>query len=447
MEPGYLFTSTALVTNVVVNAPDFKVIIGLIVLVALLFISALMSGSEVAFFSLRPEDIEKLKTNKSKKAAMVLKLNSMPDKLLSTILVVNNTVNIAIVLLAAFISIKIFDFSSSPVLGFIIEVVVITFILLFFGEVMPKVFATKNQVPMSLFMAYPMSFLEALFKPVTSLLILSTSFVKKRGGVRHANISMDDLSDALELASDDINEDEKILKGIVNFGNINVSEIMCSRIDVTAIDIKLGFNKVKSIIIESGFSRIPVYTGSFDSVKGILYAKDILPYTNSPDNFKWQALTRPPHFVPETKKINELLKEFQIKKIHMAVVIDEYGGTSGIITLEDVLEEIVGEITDESDEDETMYRKIDERTYIFEGKILLNDFFKIIEVEDDPFEDVRGESETLAGIILELKGEIPQKGQVITYRNFKFSIESADKRRIKEIRVELADDNGKNKEE
>jgi gliding motility-associated protein GldE len=311
---------------------------------------------------------------------------------------------------------------------------------------MPKVFATKNQVPMALFMAYPMSFLETLFKPVTSLLILSTSFVKKRSGARHANISMDDLSDALELASDDINEDEKILKGIVNFGNINVSEIMCPRIDVTAIDIKLGFNKVKSIIIESGFSRIPVYFGSFDSVKGILYAKDILPYTNSPDNFKWQALTRPPHFVPETKKINELLKEFQIKKIHMAVVIDEYGGTSGIITLEDVLEEIVGEITDESDEDETMYRKIDDRTYIFEGKILLNDFFKIIEAEDDPFEEVRGESETLAGLILELTGEIPQKGQVITYRNFIFRIESADKRRIKEIRVELADDNEKNKE-
>jgi putative hemolysin len=447
LEPGYLFTSTAFVTNVVVNAPDFKVIIGLIVLILLLFISALMSGSEVAFFSLRPENIEKLKTNKSKKAAMVLKLHSMPDKLLSTILVVNNTVNIAIVLLAAFISARIFDFSSSPVLGFIIEAVVITFILLFFGEIMPKVFATKNQVPMSLFMAYPMSFLETLFKPVASLLILSTSFVKKRGGARYANISMDDLSDALELTSDDINEDEKILKGIVNFGNINVSEIMCPRIDVTAIDIKLGFNKVKSIIIESGFSRIPVYSGSFDSVKGILYAKDILPYTNSPDNFKWQALTRPPHFVPETKKINELLKEFQIKKIHMAVVIDEYGGTSGIITLEDVLEEIVGEITDESDEDETMYRKIDDRTYIFEGKILLNDFFKIIEAEDDPFEEVRGESETLAGLILELTGEIPEKGQVITYRNFIFRIESADKRRIKEIRVELSDDNEKNKEE
>jgi gliding motility-associated protein GldE len=436
-----------LIPCIVAYTLDFKLIIGLIVLVFLLFISALMSGSEIAYFSLKPEDIEKLKTNKTGKAVLVLSLHSMPDKLLSTILVTNNTVNIAIVLLAAFLSARTFDFSPNPVLGFIIEAVGITFMLLFFGEIMPKVYATRNQVQLALFMAYPMKFLETLFKPVTFLLILSTSFVKKRTGTRHANISMDDLSDALELASDDINEDEKILKGIVNFGNINVSEIMCPRIDVTSIEIKLGFNKVKSIIIESGFSRIPVYTGSFDSVKGILYAKDVLPYTNNPDNFKWQALMRPPYFVPETKKINELLKEFQIKKIHMAVVIDEYGGTSGIITLEDVLEEIVGEITDESDEDETMHRKIDDKTYIFEGKILLNDFFKIIESEDDPFEDVRGESETLAGLILELTGEIPLKGQVIMYRNFIFRIESADKRRIKEIRVEIADDHENTKKE
>jgi gliding motility-associated protein GldE len=427
-----------LIPGVAVSPLDFKLITGLVVLVLLLSISGLMSGSEVAFFSLRPEDIEKLKSSKSKKAAMVLKLLDMPDRLLSTILVANNTVNIAIVLLAAFLSARTFDFSSNPFLGFIIEAVCITFILLFFGEIMPKVFATRNQMPVSLFMAYPMSFLEKLFKPITSLLVFSTSFVKKRAAYNHPNISMDDLSGALELASDDINEDEKILKGIVNFGNINVSEIMCPRIDVTSIDIKLGFNKVKSIIIESGFSRIPVYAGSFDMVKGILYAKDVLPFTNNPDTFKWQSLMRPPHFVPETKKINELLKEFQIRKIHMAVVIDEYGGTSGIITLEDVLEEIVGEITDESDEDETLFKKIDEKTYIFEGKILLNDFFKIIEIEDDPFEDVRGESETLAGLLLELTGEIPQKGQVITYRNFIFRIESADKRRIKEIRVEIA---------
>jgi gliding motility-associated protein GldE len=446
LEQGFSFSFILFISGKVIFIPDFKLIIGIIVLIFLLAVSALMSASEVAYFSLSPEDLEKLKTRKNKKAVMALKLHNMPERLLSTILVSNNTVNIAIVLLAAFLSTKTFDFSFNPVLGFIIEAVGITFLLLFFGEIMPKVYATKNQIKVSLFMAYPLSVLEVLFKPVTSLLILSTSFVKKRTRTRHPNISMDDLSDALELASENINEDEKILKGIVNFGNINVSEIMCPRIDVTAIDIKLGFNRVKSIIIESGFSRIPVYAGSFDSVKGILYAKDILPYTNSPDNFKWQSLMRPPHFVPETKKINELLKEFQIRKIHMAVVIDEYGGTSGITTLEDVLEEIVGEITDESDEDESLYHRIDERTFLFEGKVLLNDFFKIIEAEDDPFVEVRGESETLAGLILELTGEIPQKGQVITYGNFTFRIESADKRRIKEIRVELNGENEGTKE-
>jgi putative hemolysin len=437
LEQGFFFLSVLFSKGVVVFTPDPRLIIGLVILALLLSGSALISASEVAFFSLKPEDIEKLKNLKSKKAELVLRLHDLPERLLSTILVANNTINIAIVLLAAFLSTKTFDFSSNPVLGFIIEVVGITFLLLFFGEIIPKVYATRNQVTMSLLMARPLIFLQKLLNPLTSILIMSSSFVKKRTGARGTNISMDDLSNALELASEDINEDEKILKGIVNFGNINVSEIMCPRLDVTAIDIKYGFNKVKSIIIESGFSRIPVYAGSFDSVKGVLYAKDILPYTDNPDNFKWQSLMRPPHFVPETKKINELLKEFQLKRNHMAVVIDEYGGTSGIITLEDVLEEIVGEITDESDEDETLYRKIDDNTFIFEGKIHLNDFFKIIEIDDDPFEDVRGESETLAGLILELTGEIPQKGMIITYNKFNFRIESADKRRIKEIRVEL----------
>lgn len=432
---------SALASGALTNIPDLKLIIGFVVLAFLLFGSALMSASEVAYFSLGPEDLEKLKTNKSRKARTALRLQSSPEQLLSTILVANNTINITIVLLSAFLSARLFDFSSNPVLGFLVEAVIITFILLFFGEIMPKVFAARNQVPMALFMADILMFMKKLLTPVTSLLILSTSFVKKRAVAVHPNLSMDDLSNVLELASDEINEDEKILKGIVNFGNINVSEIMCPRIDVTAIDIKLGFNKVKSVIIESGFSRIPVYSGSFDSVKGILYAKDILPYTNSPDNFKWQSLMRPPHFVPETKKINDLLKEFQLKKNHIAVVIDEYGGTSGIITLEDVLEEIVGEITDESDEDETLYRKIDKNIFIFEGKILLNDFYKILDVGNEVFEDARGESETLAGLILELTGEIPQKDQVITYRNFIFRIEAADKRRIKEIRVELADEN------
>ncbi len=429
-----------------IHTPDPTLITGFSILVLLLVSSALISGSEVAFFSLRPEDIEKLRTSRSKKAARVIRLYSMPEKLLSTILVANNTVNIAIVLLSAFLSSRLFDFSANPTLGFIVEAVVITFILLFFGEIMPKVYSTRNHTGVSMLMSGPLIFLEKIFRPLSSLLILSTSFVRKRNSARRSNLSLDDLSSALELASDDITEDEKILKGIVNFGNTNVNEIMCPRIDVTAVDIKSGFSTIISLLIESGFSRIPVYSGSFDSVKGILYAKDVLPYTGNPDNFKWQSLVRPPYFVPETKKINELLKEFQMKKIHMAVVIDEYGGTSGIITLEDILEEIVGEITDESDEDETMYRKINDTTFVFEGKILLNDFFKIIETDEDPFEEVRGESETLAGLILELTGEIPQKGQTINYRNFTFRIESADKRRIKEIRVEIKDDDGTSKD-
>jgi gliding motility-associated protein GldE len=404
-----------------------------------------MSASEVAFFSFRPEEIEKLRTHKDKKSKTVLNLYSNPEKLLSTVLVANNTINIAIVLLAAFISLKMFDFSSKPVFGFIINVVVITFLLLFFGEVMPKVYASRNHITIAMFMAYPITLLEKVFQPVTSMLIFSSSFVKKRTGTRRSNISMVDLSDALELTSDDFTEDEKILKGIVNFGNINVSAIMCSRVDVTAIDIKSGFDKIVPVLISSGFSRIPVFSGSFDTVKGILYAKDVLPYTNNPASFKWQALLRPPYFVPETKKINDLLKEFQTKKIHMAVVIDEYGGTSGIVTLEDILEEIVGEITDESDGDQLLFRKIDEKTYIFEAKILLNDFCKVFDIEEDIFEEVRGESETLAGLMLELTGEIPQKDQVIKYGDFIFRIESADKRRIKEIRVEINKNDGNNK--
>jgi putative hemolysin len=421
--------------RITMNPPDLETITGFAVLIILLFASALMSGSEVAFFSLSPSDINKLKSSKDKKSLTVLKLYNMPAKLLSTILVANNFINIAVVILSAFISLRSFDFSSSPVLGFIIQAVVITFLLLFFGEIMPKVYATKNTLKVARFMAMPLLIIEKFFKPITAILILSSSFVKKRTIKGHKNLSMNDLSDALELTSEDFQEDEKILKGIVKFGNINVNAIMCPRVDVTAIDIKSGFSLIIPRIIESGFSRIPVYSGSFDNVKGILYAKDVLPYTNNPDSFKWQALIRPPYFVPETKKINDLLKEFQMKKIHMAIVIDEYGGTSGIVTLEDILEEIVGEIGEENDENQPMYRQIDENTYIFEGKVLLNDFSRIFKIEGDPFEEIKGESETLAGLILEITGEIPQNGMKIKFNEFTFIIESADKRRIREIRV------------
>ena len=332
LEPVNSLSFISILSAISVNAPDLQTITGIAFLVILLAGSALMSASEVAYFSFRPEDIENFKTNKDKQSKTAIKLYNNPEKLLSTVLVANNTINIAIVLLSAYLSSRMFDFSSEPVIGFIINAVVITFLLLFFGEIMPKVFASRNHVRVALFMAYPLRILEKVFFPVTSLLILSSSFVKKRTGTRRSNISMNDLSDALELTSDDFDEDERILKGIVNFGNINVSAIMCPRIDVTAIDIRSGFDKIVSEIINSGFSRIPVYSGSFDNVKGILYAKDVLPYTRNPANFKWQALLRPPYFVPETKKINDLLKEFQTKKIHMAVVIDEYGGTSGIVS-------------------------------------------------------------------------------------------------------------------
>jgi gliding motility-associated protein GldE len=441
VNPAILFSYFVLFSGKAVPSPDYGLTTGLIINALLLIVSALLSASEIAYFKLKQEDIEKLKSGNSQIASRVLKLIDKPGRLLNTILTANIIVTVAFVLVAAFLRSLFFDFSGNPAAAFAILFVITTFILLIFGEVIPKIIASRNQLKTAMMLSLPMRYIEIIFIPVTSLLTLSSSFVKSRAGHLFSNAGMNDLSGALELNSDKINEDEKILKGILNFGNINVSEIMCPRIDVTSININLGFNKVKSVIIESGFSRIPVFSGSFDSVKGILYAKDVLPHTNSSDNFRWQTLMRPVHFVPETKKINELLKEFQIKKIHMAVVIDEFGGTSGIITLEDILEEIVGEITDESDEDEKMHRKLDDQTYIFEGKILLNDFFKIIEMEDDRFDDVRGESETLAGLILELTGEIPQKGQVVIYHNFKFRIESADKRRIKEIRVELTDRN------
>ncbi len=437
LEPESLLLNIRLLSEATLPITDPEIMIGLLILVILLLCSALMSGSEVAFFSLGPGDIHKVKSMKGKRALALLKLFNMPERLLGTILVGNNLVNIAIVLLSAYLSNKLFDFSEKPILGFIIQVVIITFLILFFGEIMPKVYATRNHVSLALFMSYPLVFFEKLFKPISSLLIRTSSFVRRKTYPRQVNLSMDDLSDALDLTVNDFEEEERILKGIVKFGNINVSAIMCPRVDVTTIDVKSKFKEIIPQIIESGFSRIPVYSGSFDNVVGILYAKDVLPFVNNTNSFKWQALLRPPYFVPEAKKINDLLKEFQIKKIHMAIVIDEFGGTSGIITLEDILEEIVGEITDESDEEMDLYRKIDNTTYIFEGKVLLNDFYKIMNLDGDPFEDVRGESETLAGLILELTGEIPEKDQVVEFGSFRFRIESADRRRIKEIRVIL----------
>jgi len=420
-----------------VNNPDLDLITWLIALAALLFLSALMSASEAAYFSLDSDEVKKLRSDTRKSGKLALMLHSNPEKLLGTIKAVRNTVNIVFVFIAAFLSIRLCNPADGHHAGFILIVAAAAFLLLFPGEAIPNAYAAANRTAVALFTAIPLSLLQKLFLPVTFLSSYSSYAVKKRMG----NARASELPSSLELNSDNPDEDQKILKGIANFGNINVSAIMCPRMDVTAIDIRTGFDKIIPVIIESGFSRIPVYSGSFDTVKGILYAKDVLPYTGNPPGFKWQSLLRPSYFVPETKKINDLLKEFQLRKIHMAVVIDEYGGTSGIVTLEDILEAIVGEITDESDEDEILFRKIDDNSYIFEGKILLDDFCEIVGIDEALFSEVRGESETLAGLMLELAGEIPQKDRIINFSNFIFRIESVDRRRIKQIHVQIKKSN------
>jgi gliding motility-associated protein GldE len=433
LEYGFLKITDAL-SGFSADSNGLQIIIELVIILILLYFSALMSAAEVAYFSFRSEDIRNLKAGKSKKSASALRLYEHPERLLNTILLTKNILIIAIVFISASLVFSIFDLTAGNLVWIIILFAVFTLLMILLSEVLPKVYATKNHTEVALFMAAPLSALQKFFNPLITLLIYSSSFVKKRQGMSRSG-RIEDISAGLDSVR--LNEDEKILKGIANFGNTSVSAIMCPRIDVTSIDIKWGFDRIIPVIISSGFSRIPVYSGSFDTVKGILYAKDVLPYVNNPPGFKWQSLLRPSYFVPETKKINELLKEFQLRKIHMAIVIDEYGGTSGIVTLEDILEEIVGEITDENDEDQTLFRKINDTTWIFEGKILLHDFCRIFGIDEDVFEEVRGESETLAGLILELTGEIPQKDQVIKYGDFIFRIESVDRRRIREIQVEL----------
>jgi gliding motility-associated protein GldE len=414
----------------------FTLVLQFVLLILLIFASAFVSGSEVAYFSLTPTDIEELEHSRSRRATTAMKLLSRPEKLLSSILVTNNIINIALIILAAFISSRLFDLSNNPILSFIIEVVVITFLLLLFCEVMPKVYASRHQLRFALIMAPSLTVASRIVSPLASALSFSSFFVKKRSRPRDSSMDISDLSTALELTSSEIKDDRELLKGVVRFGNISVSAVMCPRIDVTALDITRGFSFVMSEVIEAGFSRIPVYSGSFDNVKGILFVKDLLPHLGKPDTFRWQTLIRPPYMIPETKKISELLKEFQEKKIHMAIVVDEYGGTSGIVTLEDVLEEIVGDITDETDEEMPLFRETGEGRWVFDGKILLNDFYRITGVDDGLFADIRGDSETLAGLLLELLREIPLHGRVITSEGFRFTIEKVEKRRIREIGVE-----------
>lgn len=425
------------VLDLTVNPFTLNLGITLIVIFVLLMISALISGSEAAFFSLSPSEISSFKNSDTRSTKVVLKLLDLPEKLLATILVTNNLVNLGIIIISTHFTTSLFDYSNSEVLGFIIEVIAITSLIVFFGEILPKIYAIRYAVKFAEFMAIPLNILEKIFRPVNYVLINSTSFINKRLSSHRKNLSMNDLSEALDLARDEITEERKILKGIVQFGNIDVKEIMTSRVDVLGVNIKTRLKPLIKIIIESGYSRIPVYNQHLDNISGILYVKDLLPHLGKPDSFNWQSLIRPPYYIPETKKISELLKEFQTSKIHMAVVVDEYGGTSGIITLEDILEEIVGEITDESDEDQINFVKIDEDNYLFEAKIMLHDFCRILNVDEELFSDVKGEADTLAGLILELKNELPKKNEVFKVKDFQFIIKSVDQRRIKQVQVTL----------
>jgi len=408
----------------------------------MLFFSALISGAEVAYFSLAPNDVESLNNDKSKKARLTLKLLEKPNKLLATILITNNFINISIIILSAYLTASVFRFPENSIIEIIIQIVVITFVIVLFGEITPKVYANRNALVFSKWMSIPLNLSSKIFSPLSFILTSSTRFIDKRFKQKKEVVSMDEIAEALQLttASQQNEEEQKILKSIVKFGNIDVKEIMKSRVDVVAIDENILFEKVIELVVDSGFSRIPVYKEKFDDVIGILYVKDLIPHLDKKSDFKWQDLIRSAYFVPETKMISDLLKEFQDKKIHLAIVVDEYGGTSGIVTLEDVLEEIVGDITDEFDDDGNIFSVLDDYNFIFEGKISLNDFLKTVKGETDYFDDVKGDSDSLAGLILELKGMIPKKGDIIKFAPYTFTIESSDSRKIKRIKVQIKED-------
>ena len=422
-----------------VDSINIWLIVSVVVLLILLICSALVSGTEVAFFGLSQTDIIKASESKLNQQKLVLKLLNNPKKLLATILIANNFINILVVLVFAYIGEFVFASITPEILKFLIEVVLVTFLILLFGEVLPKVYATRNSLKFASFMAYPINILNSLLSVISLPLMSLTNSIENRLGKKQSSLSVEKLSQALELTSDEATtkDEQKILEGIVSFGNTETAQIMTPRIDIFAISDDESFSNIVSNIVKKGFSRNPVYKENIDEIIGVLYAKDLLPHLNK-NNFNWISLIREPYFVPENKKLDDLLKEFQEKKNHLAIVVDEYGGTSGIITLEDVIEEIVGDINDEYDNDDISFSRIDKDNFLFEGKTNLKDFFKIVDLEDtELFEDNKGESETIAGFILEIYGKFPKKNDVINFENFKFKVESVDQKRIKKVKVTI----------
>ncbi|RZJ66562.1 MAG: gliding motility-associated protein GldE [Flavobacterium sp.] len=410
---------------------------GFAVIFVLLFCSALVSAAEVALFSLSPKDLEDSAKRDAKKAAILSKLLQRPKKLLATILVTNSFVNMAVVILFFTIGTTLFSFIKIPLLKFVVEIIVVTFFILLFGDVLPKIYANRNNLRFSHFIAGPLTFLDAVLTPVSIPLRSITRFLhRKLGGKQRSNFSVDQLSQALELTSSEetSQQEQKILEGIVSFGNTETRQVMSPRIDIFALDITDSYAEILPQIIEKGFSRIPVYEENIDHITGVLFVKDLIPHIGKKE-FDWKALIREPFFVPENKKLDNLLKDFQGMKNHLAIVVDEYGGTSGLVSLEDVIEEIVGDISDEFDDDNISYSQISDNTFLFEGKVNLRDFYRIIDLDESTFEESKGEAETLAGFLLEILGNFPKKGQKINFDKCRFTIESVDRKRIKQIKV------------
>ena len=416
--------------------PTTGVIVSGVLACLLLVVSGYASGSEIAFFSLTPNDLNELDEEKNSRDRQIMQLREDSERTLATILITNNLVNVTIIMLCNYFFVHTVDFGEAYWLQFLMITVLLTFILLLFGEIMPKVFASQHALAFCRFSAGGILRLSKLFQPLSSILMQSGILAEKVVQKENHILSVDDLEQALELTDENELKDEKnMLEGIVRFGDETAKEVMTSRQDVVDLDFSSSFSDVLKCIVENNYSRIPVYQGSIDNIRGILYIKDLLPYLSKPSNFRWQSLVRPPYFVPETKMIDDLLREFQENKVHIAIVVDEFGGTSGIITLEDILEEIVGEINDEYDEEEKNYTRINANTYVFEGKTSLSDFFKILDLDDETFEEVEGEADSLAGLLLEIKGDFPELHERIDYKNYSFEVTELDGHRISKIKV------------
>ncbi len=410
-----------------------------LIFILLLTASGLVSGSEVAFFSLNSDDLASFDEKADARATKVILLVESPKKLLSTILILNNLINIGIVTLTTFIAWKFFGTDATGILVILVQTIGVTFAIVFFGEIVPKVYATKAKIEFSLMMAPFIYFFSIFMMPLSAFLMTISNVVEKRIVKKGYSLSVDELNQALEITTEDTSEEEKdILKGIVNFGTLSVKQVMQSRMDITAIEIDTDFHELMDKINKSGYSRIPVYRETIDNVEGILYIKDLLPHIDQDENFEWHALIRKGFFVPENKKVDTLLKDFQKKRVHMAIVVDEYGGTSGLVTLEDLIEEIIGEINDEFDDVEDYYfKEIDPSTFIFEGKISLNDFCKKLELDQQMFDEVKGESESLGGLLLEINSSFPKNGTKINFDQFEFTILAVDTKRIKKVKVRI----------